>query len=68
MPGRTTEEVLPILRERLYARGSASKGDSDKSDSADSADNADESGRDETTPDRFSVGRHGIFQAIPVES
>jgi len=71
MPGRTTEEVLPILRERLYARGSASMGDLDKSDSADSADHsdgADESGKDETTPDRFSVGRHGILQAIPVES
>jgi hypothetical protein len=50
MPNRTTEQVLPILRGRLYG------GASDKSD-----------GR-EPTPDRFSVERHGILQAIPSDS
>ena len=68
MPGRATEDVLPVLRERLYARGSASVGDSDKADRAGNSEGSDESGRNDTTPDRFSVGRHGILQAIPVES
>lgn len=54
LPDRTTDEVLPILRARLYGGAfdaSATPGGDEI----------------ETTPDRFSAGRHGIFQAIPAE-
>jgi hypothetical protein len=61
MPNRTTEEVLPILRDRLYGGASERVGDSDRSDDSDSSEGV------EGTPDRFSVGRHGILQAIPTE-
>ena len=61
MPNRTTEEVLPILRDRLYGGASVRSGESDQSDDSDSPEGV------ETTPDRFSVGRHGILQAIPAE-
>ena len=61
MPNRTTEEVLPILRDRLYGGASGRVGDSGKSDSSDDSEEV------ETTPDRFSVGRHGILQAITAE-
>jgi hypothetical protein len=54
LPNRTLEKVLPILRARLYG------GASDDS-------SADAGNEIETSPDRFSVGRHGIFQAIPAE-
>ena len=54
LPNRTTEEVLPILRAQLY--GGASEDSS-----------ADAGNEIETSPDRFSVGRHGVFQAIPAK-
>jgi len=50
MPNRTTDAVLPILRGCLY--GGASDG-------------PDGAGADEAAPDRFSIGRHGLLQAIP---
>jgi hypothetical protein len=56
MPNRTTEEVLPILRECLYGRATDKPGDLVGSDNSDEG---------KKTPDRFSVGRHGILQAIP---
>ena len=49
MPNRTTEEVLPILRCRLYG------GTSDESEAG------------KPTSNRFSIGRHGILQAIPAD-
>jgi hypothetical protein len=61
MPNRTTEEVLPILRDRLYGGASDRAGDSGLADDSDSSEGV------KTTPDRFSVGRHGILQAIPAE-
>lgn len=56
MAKRTTEDVLPILRGCLYG------GASDRSENSDVGD---EEGK--AAADRFSVGRHGILQAIPAE-
>lgn len=56
MSNRSVEEVLPVLRGRLYGR--ASEKNNEPGDS--------EEGKE--TPDRFSVGRHGILQAIPADS
>jgi len=56
MPNRTVEEVLPVLRGRLYGRASEKISESGQSEEG------------EETPDRFSVGRHGILEAIPAES
>jgi hypothetical protein len=58
MPNRTTDEVLPILRGCLYGGASGSSDASDRSDGSDG---------DEAAPDRFSVGRHGMLEAIPAE-
>jgi len=55
MPNRPPDEVLPILRGQLY--GGASK----------ELDGADGSGSHEPAPDRFSVGRHGLLQSVPVQ-
>ena len=55
LPDRSAEEVQPILRSRLYG------GVSDVS-------NDPAADQTETAPDRFSVGRHGLFQAIPVDA
>jgi hypothetical protein len=55
MPNRTTDEVLPILRGCLYG------GASDESDRSEG------SGRNDAAPDRFSVGRHGLLQALSAE-
>jgi hypothetical protein len=55
LPNRTTDEVLPILRARLYGGGASDDPSTDAGNEI------------ETSPDRFSVGRHGIFQAIPAE-
>lgn len=59
MPNRTIEEVLPILRGRLY--GGAS-------DQSDSTEKPDEDQTEESPSDRFSVTRHGILQTIPTDS
>jgi len=55
MPNRAPDEVLPILRGQLY--GGASR----------ELDGADGSGSYEPAPDRFSVGRHGLLQSVPVQ-
>lgn len=47
LPGRSSDEVLPLLRDRLYGGGGAG-----------------EPAVGETTSDRFSIGRHGIFQSF----
>ena len=59
MPHRTIEEVLPILRARLYGG---------ESEQADPTEESDKTEAGESSRDRFSVGRHGILQAIPVDS
>lgn len=52
MAGRSTDVVLPVLRERLY-------GGAVPDEVAESTATASES-----TPDRFSAGRHGILQTL----
>jgi hypothetical protein len=51
LAGRATDDVLPILRAQLY--GGATRGAS-----------ASEDGQTPETTDRFSIGRHGILDAI----
>lgn len=52
MPGRSSDEVLPILRAQLYGGAASSAGEA-----------ADEDGA--ATSDRFSIARHGILESIP---
>jgi len=49
LPGRTAEEVLPILRGCLYGGGRGG---------------ATEVAEGEAAPDRFSIGRHGILENL----
>lgn len=53
MSSRSIEEVLPVLRSRLYGGSPAAP---DRSETG------------QAPSDRFSVGRHGLFQAIPADS